>query len=146
MSNIETHVEELNREIAELKRLVDFDTKAILKDGDTIFLLRTEISGLKAECSKEYNKCEDTQCKLEDAQEEIAELKYLAAHAEQRANIAEKANDALVLKNASLNSQAVNQVKMYNEKVDEITELKEWQRKAFDCYPNIDIDIAGLET
>lgn len=35
--------------------------------------------------------------------------------------------------------------KRIEELKEEITELKEWQKKAFECYPNIDLAIIRIE-
>lgn len=41
-----------------------------------------------------------------------------------------------------INVQAVEQLCVSAD--EEVAELKEWQRKAFQCYPNIDCDIENL--
>ena len=75
MSNIETHVEELNREIAELKEFKTGLLRCVKSQREEIKKLQTE-------------------------------------------------NDNAALRVASLGGEAVRQVKMFNEQVDEIAELK----------------------
>ena len=62
--------------------------------------------------------------RVEELNREITELKFKLAHAEQRINMLTKANDNLLVSNASLNSQAVNQVDLHNKVVVENNELK----------------------
>jgi len=100
MSNIETHVEELNREIAQLK--------------------------IDLRKSKEFN-C-GLANENNSQQLEIKELKAqqvsVAAYAEQRNNLLKKTNDNLLVSNASLSSQVTRGVDDCNGKVDEINALK----------------------